>query len=58
LIRREFAPYVGVEWGRKYGATADFARDADEDVEDTRLVAGLRVWFWDQFTSNLSRKVR
>ncbi len=44
-IRREFAPYVGVEWSGKYGGTADFAEDADESVRDTRLVAGLRVWF-------------
>lgn len=44
-IRREFAPYVGVEWARKFGDTADFARDAGEDVSDTRLVAGLRFWF-------------
>ena len=44
-IRREFAPYVGVEWSRKFGATADLARDADESVRDTRFVAGLRFWF-------------
>ena len=44
-VRREFAPYVGVEWSGKYGDTADFAEDADESVRDTRLVAGLRVWF-------------
>ena len=44
-IRREFAPYVGVEWSRKFGATADYARDDGERVEDTRLVAGIKVWF-------------
>jgi len=44
-VRREFAPYIGVEWGRSFDTTADYARSADEDVEDTRLVAGLRFWF-------------
>ena len=44
-IRREFAPYVGVEWSRRYGHTAGFARAAGEETEDTRLVAGVRVWF-------------
>lgn len=42
---REFAPYVGVVWDRRFGATADLARAAGEDVEDTAFVAGLRVWY-------------
>ena len=44
-IRRELAPYLGVTWQRRFGDTADFAQAAGEDDEDTRLVAGLRVWF-------------
>lgn len=44
-IRREFAPYVGVEWQGKFGDTADLARAAGESVRDTRFVAGLRFWF-------------
>lgn len=44
-IRREFAPYVGVAWSRRFGGSADFVRDAGEDVGDVRFVAGLRVWF-------------
>jgi copper resistance protein B len=44
-IRREFAPYIGIERAGKFGTTADYARDADEDTHDTRLVAGLRFWF-------------
>lgn len=44
-IKREFAPYIGVNYERKFGDTADFARAAGEDVEDVRLVAGLRAWF-------------
>ncbi len=44
-IRREFGPYVGVEWARSFGGTADLARAAGEDASHTRLVAGLRFWF-------------
>ena len=44
-IRREFAPYVGVEWTGKFGDTADLARDNDEAVRDAHVVAGLRFWF-------------
>ena len=42
---RKFAPYVGVEFARKFGRTADFARNAGEPAFDPRLVAGLHVWF-------------
>ena len=44
-IRREFAPYVGVEWSRALGETADLIEAAGGDAEDTRLVVGLRAWF-------------
>jgi len=44
-IRREFAPYLGVEWARKFGETADIARTVSLDAGETRLVAGLRFWF-------------
>lgn len=44
-LRREFAPYVGVEHARRFGGTADFARDAGEAASGTRWVAGIRVWF-------------
>lgn len=44
-VRREFAPYLGVVWSRKFGDTADFARAEGERIEDTRLVAGIRFWF-------------
>ncbi|NCT67973.1 MAG: copper resistance protein B [Rhodanobacteraceae bacterium] len=44
-IRREFAPYVGVEWSSGFGRTADFARADGHDVTDVRWVAGVRVWF-------------
>ena len=44
-IRREIAPYLGVEWARKFGETEDLARTAGEDIRETRFVAGLRFWF-------------
>jgi len=44
-IRREFAPYLGVEWGGKFGDTADFARAAGASTRETRVIAGLRMWF-------------
>ena len=44
-IRRELAPYFGIEWVRKYGETEDLARAAGDDPNDARLVAGLRFWF-------------
>jgi copper resistance protein B len=44
-IRREFAPYIGVHWGRKFGGTADHARSEGEPVQDTQWVVGIRAWF-------------
>lgn len=41
----EFAPYVGVEYERKFGDTADFARAAGEDVGGWAFLIGLRGWF-------------
>ncbi len=42
---REVAPYVGVNWERKLGKTADLARDAGEDDNVFSVVAGVRVFF-------------
>ena len=44
-IVREFAPYVGVEWAKKVGDTARFARAAGEDADVTNFVAGIRIGF-------------
>jgi copper resistance protein B len=41
-IRREFAPYVGYAWTRRFGGTADLAGGA---VSEGALVAGFRTWF-------------
>ncbi len=42
---RQFAPYIGVEWVGKFGGMADFAKAANENTDESRWVAGLRLWF-------------
>lgn len=42
---RKFAPYIGVVWERAFGGTADLRRERFDDITDTRLVAGVRIWF-------------
>ena len=44
-IRRELAPYVGVNWMKKYGNSADFSRAVGDEVSDTQFVVGVRLWF-------------
>ncbi|CAG0941448.1 Copper resistance protein B [Gammaproteobacteria bacterium] len=43
--RREFAPYIGIEWAGIHGDSADLAREEGEGTSDRRFVAGLRFWF-------------
>lgn len=45
LIDRAVSPYVGVHYERKFGATADFARDDGEAVDALFLVAGVKLLF-------------
>ncbi|WP_298022120.1 copper resistance protein B [uncultured Parasphingopyxis sp.] len=44
-IAREFAPYVGVEWHRDIGDTADFTRATGGDPDRWVFLAGVRAWF-------------
>ena len=44
-FRKEFAPYVGLEWTKSFGNTADFLEADGRSSEDTRLVVGIRTWF-------------
>jgi len=44
-VRREFAPYIGINWSKKYGNTADYSRLQGESSSDTQIVLGLRAWF-------------
>lgn len=41
----EFAPYVGLEYERAFGDTADFRRLAGDDAGGLSLVMGVRAWF-------------
>ncbi|MGQ0590249.1 MAG: copper resistance protein B [Sphingosinicella sp.] len=41
----EFAPYVGVQYGRAFGDTARFRRLAGEDIGGWSLLVGVRAWF-------------
>lgn len=44
-LRRELAPYVGVEQEWRAGRSASFARANGEDPSVTQFVAGVRFWF-------------
>lgn len=44
-IRREFAPYIGLNWTRLFGKTADFTTAAGGDASEVQFVLGLRAWF-------------
>lgn len=39
------APYVGLEYERAFGKTAEFRRAEGEDVGDWSVLAGIRLWF-------------
>ena len=44
-VRREFAPYIGVNWSWKTGRTAYYARADGHDPAERSVVAGVRFWF-------------
>jgi copper resistance protein B len=44
-IRREFAPYIGINWEKKFGKTAGFAEDEGESTDELQFVVGIRAWF-------------
>jgi copper resistance protein B len=44
-VRREIAPYVGIERSWLSGDAADLARADGQGVADTKWVAGLRIWY-------------
>lgn len=44
-VRREFAPYIGVEWQQGLGETADLAEAAGEDTGEAVFLVGLRAWY-------------
>lgn len=44
-IRREFAPYVGVEWQKQFGRTARMTRSTGGNSDRVVALVGLRAWF-------------
>ena len=44
-VTRQFAPYVGVSFERKFGQTADYASAAGAGRSQTAIMAGIRFWF-------------
>jgi copper resistance protein B len=41
----EFAPYIGIEYERAFGGTADFARARGEKAGGWSFLLGVRTWF-------------
>ncbi|PHQ59411.1 MAG: copper resistance protein CopB [Robiginitomaculum sp.] len=44
-IKREFSPYVGVEWQRNLGETAQFTKDNGGDPDKVVILFGVRAWY-------------
>lgn len=44
-FKREFAPYIGIEWANTFGSAADIIRAKGNKAEETRFVAGVHFWF-------------
>jgi copper resistance protein B len=42
---RRFAPYIGLVWDRKFGASATYARRAGDSAVDHRVVGGVQFFF-------------
>lgn len=44
-ISREFAPYIGVSYDRRFGRTADYSRAIGEGAASASVVFGVRAFF-------------
>lgn len=44
-IRRELAPYIGIEWAGVFGSEAENLRLQGHQPEETRFVTGVHFWF-------------
>ncbi len=44
-VKREFAPYVGIQWSRTFGETAALARRGGESTENVEVLFGLSIRF-------------
>jgi copper resistance protein B len=45
ILDRTLSPYLGVIWERKFGQTADFAREEGEDTEAWFVAIGMKLLF-------------
>jgi copper resistance protein B len=43
-VSRQFAPYLGIEWAKNFGNTADYVRAEGGVSSEVRYVAGIRIW--------------
>jgi len=44
-FRREFGPYLGINWWQRLGDTKDIARAGGSETNDLEFVLGVRAWF-------------
>ena len=44
-LKREFAPYIGINWSKSFGNTADMLKQSGEKTSDTQLALGVEAWF-------------
>lgn len=44
-IIREVSPYIGINYERKFGKSADLSSADGESTSDTQLLAGVSFWF-------------
>ncbi|MFT5482125.1 MAG: copper resistance protein B [Halieaceae bacterium] len=44
-LRREFAPYIGVNWSKEFGETAEYSRINNETTDGWQWTIGVRAWF-------------
>lgn len=44
-ITKEIAPYIGINWSRAFGETADIIQAGGDENEALSLVAGIRFWY-------------
>ncbi len=45
FVRREFAPYIGLNWEQAFGDTRRLIEAQGGDSSDLQVVAGVRFWF-------------
>jgi copper resistance protein B len=44
-FRPDLSPYIGVNWHKQFGDTADFTEAAGRDSSELRWLLGLQFWF-------------